>query len=135
MGFSKEEHAKAGLPNTSSDCLWKLSGEEFFMEIKAGAVFIASDSELATEALRVDSDTHARNFERALKDIVPEEDVSVEALVSVGIRSAPIIIVGGPAVMDGAVREFSSDAYKENGLVLLCNGVFPLFRGHRGVHP
>ena len=87
------------------------------MEGQLQAVGAASCLALAFHGFGIHPDAHAGNLQRTAQNVVPEQQVAVQA---------PVIVVGGASVMGLAAGQRCADLHDEGGGVLLHISVFPL---------
>ena len=107
--------------------------EQPFVPVEFFAVEGVADFELFEEGIFVHADTHGAEFEGAVEQGVPDEDVTVESAFAVGGRGYPVVVVGGAAVVGGAVGQRGADADDEGGVVLLEGAVFSFARFQVGI--
>ena len=131
VGFAQEEHAEAALADAAADGAGEFSGEQALVEGEVRLPLLTLDFQLAAQGLLVHADAHAGQFERPLEDVVPDQDVAVEALESLFVGAAPVVVVGGAAVMRLPVRQDPADADDEDGSPAAHNLFLPLF----GIQP
>ena len=130
MSTTQHELAGTALTDTTADGLGKSSVEKHLVPNEILAFWDLAQIELLHQNLGVDADAHRRQLEGLLEKRIPDEEVAVETVSTVGTLGDPIVIVGSTAIMaELAIFLESTDANEEDGLVLLAQNVLTLFGG------
>ena len=133
MGLAQQEHAQAALADTAADGAGEFPGEQAPVEGEFRLRAFALDFELAAKRFLVHADAHAGQLERTLQDVVPHEDIAVQALETLFVGAAPVVVVGGAAVVRRSVGEHPANADDEHGAPAAHDLVLTLFGIQAGV--
>ena len=125
MCLMEKEHAETGLSDTATDGLRELSIQQSLMPVEILSLFRITDLKLLKKGGSVYSDTHAGKLKVLPSYLIPDDDISVKAMVAIDSWSRPVVIVWSTA----RVRRISiTDSNKENSTLFLCQLIFPFLR-------
>lgn len=134
MRLVEEHHAETALSNTAADREWQFAFEEALVEVKRGAIFLASELELAEKSLRIDTDAHRRELHGTVENRIPNEQIAIETEETILILGCPVIVVRSAEIMLLAIAKLATNAHDEHGAMLLADGILALLRSHVRVH-
>ena len=130
----KHELTEATLSNASTNSLGESAIEQELMPNVVLALGATAEVKLGGKNLWVDSDTHGGKLKGHAKERVPDKEVAVQSMASVGADRQPVIIVGGTTVVtEFAVGLVSTNSHEEDGAMFLADNVFALLGGGIGV--
>ena len=89
------------------------------MEWLLQTVFFSVNLQLTLHGFCIHTDSHGRNLERSVQDIVPHQDIPVQF---------PIVVVRCSSVMLLTGSQDAADSLDEYGTVFLSNQVLPFLR-------
>ena len=99
------------------------------------ALGAAAQGQLAGQGHFINPNAHRRHFERGFQHRVPQQNVAVQAAVAVFVRRAPVVVVGGAAVVYFAVAQLAANAHQKHRTVLAGGLVLALLGREGGVAP
>ena len=130
----EHELAETALSNTTSNGLGKSAVKQHAVPDGFLAFGATAEVKLGGKNLWVDSDTHGGKLKGHAKERVPDKEVAVQSMASVGADRQPVIIVGGTTVVtEFAVGLVSTNSHEEDGAMFLADNVFALLGGGIGV--
>ena len=134
MSTLKHELAETTLSNTTTNGLRKSSVEQELMPNVVLSLGATTEVELGSKDLRVDTDTHGGKFKRHAKERVPDKEVTVQSMSSIGAGSQPIIVVRSTAVVtEFTIGLLATNSHEEDGTMFLAHNVLALLWGGIGV--
>lgn len=97
MCLMEKEHAETGLSDTATDGLRELSIQQSLMPVEILSLFRITDLKLLKKGGSVYSDTHAGKLKVLPSYLIPDDDISVKAMVAIDSWSRPVVIVWSTA--------------------------------------
>ena len=134
MSALKHELAETTLSNAATNSLGESTIEQELVPDVFLSLGATAEVKLGGQDFRVDTDTHGGKFKRHAKERVPDKEVTVQSMSSVGADSQPVIVVRGTAVVtEFTIGLLATNSHKEDGTMFLAYNVFALLGGGIGV--
>ena len=87
-------HSYLILTDSAADGQRILSGDDTLMEWLLQTVFFSVNLQLTLHGFRIHTDSHGRDLERSVQDIVPHQDIPVQFPIVV-VRCSSVVTFSG----------------------------------------
>src|SRR5438270_12956655 len=125
MSFAEEKHQGAGLADASADREWQLVVDDSLVIGEFQILEKVRHLELLAQGFGVYANAHGTEFMPALSDVVPHQNVAVQAVsVTMGLVAGvgdPVIVIGSAHLVRIAVFQGPADPDNEKRRILLQN--------------
>src|SRR5690606_7204230 len=95
----EHKHAHPRLSNAPTNRLGQFTIHQHLMERQFHAIRAFSNLQLPEERFLVHTDAHRRKLKSRIQYRVPNQNISIQALVSCLIVTTPVVVVSGSTVM------------------------------------
>lgn len=138
VGFAEYQHESARLADTTTNAERNVVFQDGLVVGEFQEVELSGQFKLLFQGFGVDANAHRAEFVTTLGDMVPDQNVAIEAMTLSAVdglsRCDPIVVIRCAHFVRIAVLERMADAGDEEGWALLEDGGLSLFSRQVWIH-